>query len=291
MNSGLIARILAGGMALSILGVSLRYGSQYDSIQEGIEALKDKGVSFYNQYLVSEEEKEALQSEFETLKTQYLGVLGKLGLGENATLEDVQSKLDSLAQGGANEAITDIAELLGIENAENATIITITEAIADLAEAVTQLEADISRLQTELEQANLDLAQANEEEENTVTALNNALAELNALGGGAPGAGEGEEEGSDPVDPVEPTLEEVQAELDSIWSQFSTLVAGDSSKFTNGRVIAIEQGKFTLDNTDGYKVLVENGSIITIETNEQIYNLLSEYKENLELKNSLLAQQ
>ena len=226
MNSGLIARILAGGMALSILGVSLRYGSQYDSIQEGIEALKDKGVSFYNQYLVSEEEKEALQSEFETLKTQYLGVLGKLGLGENASLEDVQSKLDSLAQGGANEAITDIAELLGIENAENATIITITEAIADLAEAVTQLEADISRLQTELEQANLDLAQANEEEENTVTALNNALAELNALGGGAPGAGEGEEVGGEEGgeeggDPVEPELTEEQqalkATMESKW--------------------------------------------------------------------------
>ena len=275
MNSGLIARILAGGMALSILGVSLRYGSQYDSIQEGIEALKDKGESFYNQYILSEEAKNKLQNEFDTLEAQYLNVLGKLGLDKNATLEDVQSKLEELTQGGANEAITDIAELLGIENAENATIATITQAIADLEAAVTQLEANISRLRTELENANLDLAQANEEEKNTVEALDNALAYLEALeGGGAPGAGG--ETGDD---------EKTESEL--LMTEYNTLIA-DITTFCDNNSISASY----LFNNDSYLCLAPNGNLFesatssktvatnaTAEERTNFYNKVTRYRE------------
>ena len=287
MNKTMISRLVALGL---VVGTITGFGSvAYDTgtggaLSSKINELKQLAITWKQNASAKDKLLSQKQQELLALQGKYESILTLLGISDmNADENTIKEAINSMS---SEQDLKDIATALGIaDTASKAEILNeisvMGETMTTLKDSIDTLELTVSQLTAEIERLQGEVNKANNAESAMLTAVTTAINDI-----GVPALEPGEE-----VEPVEPTLEEVQAKLNSTWSQFSTLVAGDSSKFTNGRVLAIEQGKFTLDNTDGYKVLVENGSIITIETNEQIYNLLSEYKENLELKNSLLAQQ
>ena len=291
MKTNLIGRLVALGVVTStIVGFgTIGYDTEVGTNLAGkIQELKQLAITWKNNASAKDKLLSQKQTELEALQGKYNSILTLLGISDmNADENTIKEAINSMS---SEQDLKDIATALGIADTASkedilAEISVIGETMVTLKDSIDTLESTVGKLTAEIERLQGEVTSANNAESAMLTAVTTAINDI--------GTPVEEEPGGtiEPGEEQEPTLESVQAELDSIWTQFSTLVTGDSSKFTPGRVTKIKEGAFSLDNSDGYKVIVHNGSDITLETSEQIYNLLSEYKENLNLYNSLLAQQ
>lgn len=299
------------------------YHSQDSLIRKGIDNLKQVALGYKSQL-------EKLQGEYDSLLGDLNSTQDAL-MQARLKLQSIYQKITGTEWSEANGDILDfdfdsllkdgeqfdnnvdgdaIADILGLPHGATteqiiaaiqdliATVQSLEARIVQLEGQVTDLESQIAEYETEQDslveeinglkdkldeataQANAIIDSASQEEQAQLDYLNTVLVEL------------GEEAVADiPEGEEVPTLESVQAEIDSVWAQFTPLVAGDSSKFTAGRVEMIRQGSFTLDNTDSYKVIVHNGSDITLSATEEIYNLLSQYRTLLDQYNELSTMQ
>ena len=287
MKTNLIGRLVALGVVTStIAGFGVK---SYDTATGGalsnkINELKQLAITWKQNATAKDKLLSQKQTELEALQGKYNSILTLLGISDmNADENTIKEAINSMS---SEQDLKDIATALGIADTASkedilAEISVIGETMVTLKDSIDTLELTVSQLTAEIERLQGEVTSANNAESAMLLEVANAINDI-----GVPALEPGEE-----VEPVEPTLESVQAELDSIWTQFSTLVAGDSSNYTAGRVSKIKEGLFSLDNSDGYTVTVHNGADIKLEATEQKYNLLSEYKEKLDLYNSLLAQQ
>lgn len=280
MNKTMIGKLIALGATVTLIAGfgTVNYNSETGTdLAKKIGELKQLAITWKNNSTAKDELISQKEQELSVLQGKYNSILSMLGISDmNADENTIKEAINSMSNA---QDLKDIATALGISDTASKEdiineIAVMGETMTTLKDSIDTLESTVGQLKAEIERLQGEVNKANNAESVMLAEVATALNDI----------------GTPVVEEAEPTLEELQAELDRIWNEFSTLVANDSTKFTEGRRTKIKDGYFTLDNSDGYKVKIENGSIITVETNEQIYNLLSQYKEKLDLYNSLAQQ-
>ena len=263
-NISLITKLGLIVTTVGTLTVGVRYTSNYNSIEEAINELKDRGVAYYNLATSSKEELEELQSKYDNLSAIYSGVLDKLALEEGATIEEIKTKIDSMVSAGNTDTLNAIGALIGLEapvTADN-----VTQALNNMNEQLTTLETKVSTLEAELEQAKLDLQQANTDQQNITALLETCMAEIPAIEE-EPG---GTVEPGDPVEPpvnpepeypVEDQLTEEQqalkATMETKWQAVDTELS-KLTGITESEKEAVKAGNYDINSSKGYKAIYVN---------------------------------
>ena len=257
-NISLITKLGLIVTTVGTLTVGVRYASNFDNIEEAINTLKDRGVAYYNMATTSKEELATLQSKYDNLNAIYLGVLDKLALEEGATIEDIETKIDSMVSEGNTDTLNAIGALIGLEapvTADN-----VTQALNSMNEQLTALEDKVTTLEAELAQARADLTQANSEQEQITALLEACMAQVPAI----------EEE--EPGDPVEPELTEEQqalkATMESAWLKVQ------NSKLSEDILALVKDNDYTTSSS--------YGTTKKLNVNGQEYNITSDQREALD---------
>lgn len=264
--SNTVSLITKLGLIVTTVGtltVGVRYTSNYDSIQEAINELANRGKTYYNMATTSKEELATLQSKYDNLSAIYEGVLDKLQLEEGATIEEIKTKIDSMVSKGNTDTLNAIGELIGLEapvTADN-----VTQALNNMNEQLTTLETKVSTLEAELAQAKLDLQQANTDQQNITALLESCMAQVPAI----------EEEPGDTVEPggteepgtgdtpgeQEPALTEEQqalkATMDAKWQAVDTELS-KLTGITESEKEAVKAGNYDINSSKGYKAIYVN---------------------------------
>lgn len=117
-----LARVIA--VTTAIGGISLagiQYASEYDSIEEAVNDLKQKALDWQKRAGINKAELNAMTEKFNTLEANYKAVLSILKIDEGADIEEVKAKVQDIYNNatstgieGTNLMLESIAEALGI---------------------------------------------------------------------------------------------------------------------------------------------------------------------------------